>query len=110
MAYLKERLSEWWIWKLTADPHTLSVKFQGTASLQFTTAKLHGHPHLHALVSDGLFLADGDFLLLPPKIDTHMLEELFRHKALSTLREEGKITNWTVEKLYTFHHSGFNCC
>ncbi len=39
------------------------------------------HPHLHALVSDGLFAANG-WLYVVPDIDLKKLELLFRHKGL----------------------------
>jgi hypothetical protein len=59
-------------------------------------------------VADGCFLPDGNFVLLPREIDTEKAESLFRHKVLSMLLQEGKITKLTVERLLAWHHSGFN--
>src|SRR5437867_6600970 len=43
------------------------------------------HPHLHAIVSEGLFAANG-WLYVVPDIDLKKLEQLFRHKVLTMLR------------------------
>jgi len=59
-------------------------------------------------VADGCFLSDGNFMLLPREIDTEKAESLFRQKVLSMLLKEGRITRLTVERLLTWHHSGFN--
>jgi hypothetical protein len=45
------------------------------------------HPHLHAIVADGLFRADGTFYCLP-KTDLKQLEEIFRSKVLTMLKTE----------------------
>ncbi|MBI2265449.1 MAG: transposase zinc-binding domain-containing protein [Armatimonadetes bacterium] len=66
-------------------------------------------PHIHALASDGLFLQNGDFLLLPLAIDEEKMEQLFQYKVLSMLRKEGKITGLLMEKLLSWRHSGFHC-
>jgi hypothetical protein len=70
--------------------------------------KLNFHVHLHALVSDGVFLPNGDFMLLPLQTDLELLERLFRHKVLSLLIKENRITRLTAERLLTWEHSGFN--
>jgi hypothetical protein len=49
------------------------------------------HPHLHVLISDGCFHKSG-LLTVAPAIDTHALEQLFRHKILKLLLSEGRIT------------------
>jgi len=56
------------------------------------------HPHLHCLVSDGCFMPNGWFYVLP-EIDVKKLESLFRHKVLKLLRREKKISREWVEKL-----------
>jgi len=56
------------------------------------------HPHLHALVADGLFLESGYFYVMP-KVDLCPLRELFRAHVHKMLKKEGFIDD-------TF--SGFN--
>ena len=56
------------------------------------------HPHLHCLVSDGCFMPNGWFYVLP-EIDVKKLESLFRHKVLKLLLREKKISREWVEKL-----------
>jgi hypothetical protein len=42
------------------------------------------NPHLHVLITDGCFHPSG-MLTVAPSIDTHALEQLFRHKILQML-------------------------
>ena len=65
------------------------------------------HPHLHALVSDGLFAANG-WLYVVPDIDLKKLELLFRHKVFTMLRREGKIDDALIKKLLGWRPSGFS--
>ena len=43
---------------------------------------LDDNPHLHVLITDGCFHHSG-MLTVAPAIDTHAVEQLFRHKLLS---------------------------
>jgi len=86
------------------------------------------HPHVHALVADGLFVRASDnsgssqaqpsqtlnsqpstlnFHALP---DTPLrpLEELFRAKVINLLVEEKLLSPERVQVLYSWKHSGFN--
>jgi hypothetical protein len=49
------------------------------------------NPHLHVLIFDGCFHKSG-MLTMAPAIDTHALEQLFRHKVLVMLLSHGRIT------------------
>jgi len=48
------------------------------------------HPHLHTMVSDGLFRKSGTFYVMP-KVDLEPLEEIFRAKVLKMLKAGGKM-------------------
>lgn len=65
------------------------------------------HPHLHAIVADGLFRPDGAFYCLPNR-DSKELEEIFRSKVPAMLKGEGKINDELIEKLMNWRHSGFS--
>ena len=65
------------------------------------------HPHLHCLVTDGCFLPNGWFYVLP-EIDVKRLESLFRHKVLKLLLKEERISEEWVKKLVSWKNSGFN--
>ena len=65
------------------------------------------HPHLHAIVADGLFRPDGTFHCLP-KRESNELEEIFRAQVLTMLKNEGKINQELIEKLMNWRHSGFS--
>ena len=65
------------------------------------------NPHLHTIVSDGLFASNG-WLYVVPDLDLKKLELLFRHKVLTMLRREGKIDDALIKKLLGWRHSGFS--
>jgi len=66
------------------------------------------HPHLHALVADGLFLESGFFFVMP-KVDLKPLRELFRAHVLKMLKKEGLIDDSFIKMLMSWQHvSGFN--
>ncbi len=65
------------------------------------------HPHLHCLVTDGCFIPNGWFHVLP-EIDVKKLEELFRHKVFKMLLRGKKISPELVDKLLCWKHSGFS--
>ena len=65
------------------------------------------HPHLHALVTDGIFTPTGWFVAFP-KIDLYALEHLFRHRVLGLLLRERRIDGAVIRKLLGWRHSGFS--
>ncbi|MBC8316600.1 MAG: transposase [Desulfobulbaceae bacterium] len=66
------------------------------------------HPHIHAIVADGLFRRNGVFYVMP-KTSLKPLAELFRGRLLQLLVKEGVIDNSFVAMLMKWKHtSGFN--
>jgi len=66
------------------------------------------HPHLHALVADGLFLESGYFFVMP-KADLRPLIELFRAHVLKMLKKEGLIDDTFITMILKWRHtSGFS--
>ena len=66
------------------------------------------HPHLHALVADGLFLESGYFFVIP-KVDLYPLREFFRAHVLKMLKKEGLMDDTFLEMIMKWcHTSGFN--
>ncbi len=64
-------------------------------------------PHLHAIVSDGYFLHDGDFhMALGVMLED--LEIIFQYEVLKMLKKEGKIMDTVIENMLSWRHSGFN--
>ena len=66
------------------------------------------HPHLHCLVSEGIFTPAGEFLPLET-IDTSTVEELFRRLLLARLHRAERLSESFKEKLLTWSPSGFSC-
>jgi len=65
------------------------------------------NPHLHAIVSDGCFLDDGNFSTAPGFM-LEDLEEAFQYEVLRMLKKEGKINDAIIENMLSWHHSGFH--
>jgi hypothetical protein len=65
------------------------------------------HPHLHALVADGLFLRNGLFHVLPP-LPIKPLEELFQARVLEWLVELKLLPPERAQILRSWKHTGFN--
>ncbi len=66
------------------------------------------HPHIHAIVADGLFRRNGVFYVMP-KTSLKLLAELFRARLLKMLVKEKVIDESFVAMLMKCNHtSGFN--
>ena len=65
------------------------------------------HPHIHALVADGVFSESGAFRVLPA-IPPILLVGQLRHAVLDYLFEEEAITEDFAHKLLSWKHSGFS--
>lgn len=66
------------------------------------------HPHIHAIVADGLFTESGYFYVMA-KCAVKPLAELFRASVLKMLHEEGLIDDSFVKKILSWrHNSGFS--
>ncbi len=68
---------------------------------------LSWHPHLHLLVTAGVFRADNTFALASPG-GWRQLAELWRHAVLRRLLKHQAINDNQAEKLLSWNHSGFN--
>jgi len=68
---------------------------------------LDHHPHLHALVADGLFARSGMFYVLPD-VTLKPLEELFRARVITFLVDKGLLPPARADTLRGWVHSGFN--
>jgi hypothetical protein len=68
---------------------------------------IHWHPHIHALVCEGVFLPEGTFLPLP-KLATEPFLKLWEQEVFKLLLAEGKITEEVVANIRGWQHSGFS--
>ena len=68
---------------------------------------LNFHPHLHVLVTDGGFSANGTFRPLA-WFDSRHLERLFRAEVLRMLLGKELVTEAIVDNLLSWRHSGFS--
>jgi hypothetical protein len=65
------------------------------------------HPHLHALVADGLYVRSGLFYVLPD-VSLKPLKELFRARVITFLVGKGLLPVERANMLWGWVHSGFN--
>jgi hypothetical protein len=66
---------------------------------------IHGHPHIHALVTEGVFLPDGTLVPLPNLAAEPFLEG-WEQAVLDLLLAAGKITEEIVANIRSWGHSG----
>ena len=76
------------------------------AVIQTFGASLKWNPHIHAIVTRGVFLDDASWQPVP-YVDTHKAELLFRHKLLRLLRDKDLITQERIDLLLSWKNSGF---
>jgi len=77
------------------------------AVIQTFGSSLKWNPHIHAIVTRGVFLEDSSWHPLP-YVDTHKAELFFRHKVLHLLRDRELISQERIDLLLSWRHSGFN--
>lgn len=65
------------------------------------------NPHCHIIITDGCFDDTGSFHITR-YYDSFALQQLFRHKVLTMLLDKGAITQWHIDLLMSWQHSGFN--
>ena len=68
---------------------------------------INTHPHIHCLVSRGVWNAQGEWTPVP-YIDTLSAEKLFAHKVLHLLKSKSLLSEERIELLRSFPHSGFS--
>jgi hypothetical protein len=68
---------------------------------------IHWHPHIHAIVPEGVFTGSGCFVSIPD-IWKHRAVEIWQEKVFALLLDEHKITQEVVESMRSWKHSGFS--
>jgi hypothetical protein len=77
------------------------------ASVQTFGSYGNWHPHVHAIVTDGLIERGGAFVPLA-MIDARVLEERFRRILLRRMHEAERLSAEALERLLAWQHSGFS--
>jgi len=77
------------------------------AVIQTFGSSLKWNPHIHAIVTRGVFLNDGSWHPIP-YVDTQKAELVFRHKMLRLLRDKDLITEERIDLLLSWRNSGFS--
>lgn len=65
------------------------------------------NPHLHIIATDGCFYGNDMFIRGPAPVPAD-LENAFRREIFKLLKKEGMITNFIIDNMMGWHHSGFN--
>jgi len=77
------------------------------ACVQSAGSLLDWHPHVHLLISWGLFRRDGSFVPIGTTPEPETVARLFRYRVLRMLLEEGAIEEGVVRNLLAWPHTGF---
>lgn len=96
-----------------AQPHSTCIKdgvLGGVMTIHtFGDYSRTWHPHLHAMVADGLFYGNGLFYVMPKKANPQALAKIFRANVLKMLKKEGKIDDTLIKNIMGWRHiSGFS--
>ncbi len=89
------------------DCGTLERGFARIRCDHFRKKYLDFHPHVHALVADGLLDSDGTSHLAP-EIPDRVLSELFRNRVFKELLTHKLISPELVARMKTWKHTAFN--
>ena len=65
------------------------------------------HPHVHAIVSRGGWMQDGEWIPIA-FVDEHSAELLYRHTVMRLLQDEGLLSDERTELLLSWRHTGFS--
>lgn len=68
---------------------------------------IHYHPHIHAIITDGVFTQDGTFIPLPD-IAVEPFLTVWEKKVFVLLLKEKKISQSLVDDMRAWKHSGFS--
>jgi hypothetical protein len=78
------------------------------ASLQtFGSYAANWHPHVHGILSEGLFERDGTFCSIW-KLDTDAIEQQFRERVIEALQKANRLSDEFALNLLSWEHSGFS--
>jgi ribosomal protein S27E len=92
---------------ITTTLHKPAGELGVVMAIQTFGEYLNYHPHLHAVVTDGVFTPSGMFYV-SPHCDTKSLEELFRNKVIHLLIKEGLLAQELGLKMLQWKNSGFS--
>ena len=80
----------------------------GIIAIQTFGSLIHFHPHLHGLITDGAFTAQGHFVPVPVNLTHEPFLRLWEQKVFRLLLEEGLIQPGVVRQMQSWRHSGFH--
>ena len=84
-----------------------NVRVGMVASIQTFSDNLKWNPHLHSIVSRGVWRDDGQWIPVP-YIDTHAAEILFREKVFRLLQAHDLLSDERIKILRSWRRSGFS--
>jgi hypothetical protein len=84
-----------------------NVRVGMVVAIQTFADNLLWNPHLHCIVSRGVWRVDGQWIPVP-YIDTHAAEILFREKLFRLLQEHDLLSDERIQILRSWRRSGFS--
>jgi len=99
-------------WELVREIYQVVVKREDAipgmiATVQTFGELAHFHPHVHTVVTDGVFTPDGTFIpFLEMAVEPFL--KLWENKVFALLLKKEKITQDVVDQMRRWRHSGFS--
>jgi len=95
---------------VSGRPDTAAGMIGAIQSPRLREDLIHWHPHIHALVAEGVFMPDGKFLDLPKPASPAGAGflKLWEQAVFDLLLAEGKITEEIVSNIRSWRYSGFS--
>jgi len=81
--------------------------FGGVIAVQTFGDYQNFKPHLRIIATGGCFYGNGIFIK-GPQPTAKDLEDAFRREVFALLKKEGLITDFVINNMMNWHHSGFN--
>ena len=99
-------------WETVRHVYALEVDGECGIPAMIGAVQTHGslvnfHPHIHALVPEGVFTESGHFVPIPD-IFTHRAEEFWQERVFSLLLDAHKINDEIAASMRSWKHSGFS--
>ena len=99
-------------WEVVNEIYSEEIAFGEATSTMIAGIQTFGdlinwHPHIHALVPEGVFLPSGDFCSITG-IDNERFKERWESKVFAFLKKAELLTAEDIEKMRKWKHSGFS--
>ena len=80
----------------------------GALAIQTFGSLMHFHPHIHGLVTDGVFTPDGRFHPIPVNLTHEPFRRIWEDNVFRLLLDAGRIDHTVINQIRFWRHTGFS--